>query len=271
MGFDFGNAPKQQAKRIIPPHSKVKLCLAIVYPTNTLMQGASDPACKLSKSSSMEYLDTTLTVVDGSFAGLAIRQNFNIAGATSDKGEQAIDISRALLRAMLEQFHGVSPDDNSTAASTSRVVETLSELDGIVFFGKIGCRIDEYNNTKFVKNYLEAVSTVDDHDWADLLAQGEIITDNAIPDPNSSAKTKDKSTRPPRTQTQWGAPQAQTASAQTQWTKPAPAPAPAASNPIPKWAQGPQQTSPAWTQQTPPPPPSTPAPSQQSNIDSVPF
>ena len=257
MSIDLNQAGEQQtgSSLVIPPKSKVQVQLSIIYPEASRV-GASAPELTRAHSG-LEYLATKLTVTRGTFAGKVIYQNFNLAGAQTTGQQKAIDISVRSIRAMVEASRGVSPKDSSPTATQARKLQRWSELDGLTCFIVVDCEQSQPSRSTgkvYINNRLYSVVTIDDPCYQQLTQQGEMISNDPIPEVQQTA------TAAPAPRPSWVAQQ----------------PASAASAPTPAWGQPAPAQQPATPLQTTAPAPSwgaTPPPMAASanTSDTVPF
>ena len=255
MSIDLNTAGEQQTSTslVIPPHSKVQVQLSIIYP-EAGRAGASAPELTRAHSG-LEYLATKLTVTRGSFAGKVIYQNFNLANAQTTGQQKAVDISIRSIRAMVEASRGIRPKDNSPTATQARKLQRWSELDGLTCFIVVDCEQSQpsQKGTVYINNRLYSVVTIDDPCYQQLTQQGEMISNDPIPEVQQTA------TAAPAPRPSWVAQQ----------------PASAASAPTPAWGQPAPTQQPATPLQPAAPTPSwgaTPPPMAASaNTDTVPF
>lgn len=184
MSIDLNTAGEQQTSTslVIPPHSKVQVQLSIIYP-EAGRAGASAPELTRAHSG-LEYLATKLTVTRGSFAGKVIYQNFNLANAQTTGQQKAVDISIRSIRAMVEASRGIRPKDNSPTATQARKLQRWSELDGLTCFIVVDCEQSQpsHKGKVYINNRLYSVVTIDDPCYQQLTQQGEMISNDPIPE-----------------------------------------------------------------------------------------
>lgn len=256
MSIDLNQAGEQQTgtNLVIPPKSKVQVQLSIIYPEAN-RAGSSAP--ELTRAySGLEYLATKLTVTRGSFAGKVMYQNFNLANAQTTGQQKAVDISIRSIRAMVEASRGIKPKDNSPTATQARKLQRWSELEGLTCFIVVDCEQSQpaRNSGKvYINNRLHSVVTIDDPCYQQLVQQGEIISNEPVPEVQQTTAAA------PAPRPSWVAQQ----------------PASAASAPTPAWGQAAPAQQPATPLQSTAPTPSwgtTPPPMAPANSsDTVPF
>ena len=257
MSIDLNTAGEQQtgSNLVIPPKSKVQVQLSIIYP-DAGRAGSSAPELTRAHSG-LEYLATKLTVTRGTFAGKVIYQNFNLANAQTTGQQKAVDISIRSIRAMVEASRGIRPKDNSPTATQARKLQRWSELDGLTCFIVVDCEQSQpsrSNGRVYINNRLYSVVTIDDPCYQQLTQQGEMISNDPIPEVQQTA------TAAPAPRPSWVAQQ----------------PASAASAPTPAWGQPAPTQQPATPLQSAAPTPSwgtTPPPmaAAANTSDTVPF
>ena len=236
MSIDLNTAGEQQtgSNLVIPPKSKVQVQLAIIYP-EAGRSGSSAPELTRAHSG-LEYLATKLTVTRGTFVGKVIYQNFNLANAQTTGQQKAIDISVRSIRAMVEASRGIRPKDSSPTATQARKLQRWSELDGLTCFIVVDCEQSQpsRNGKVYINNRLYSVVTIDDPCYQQLTQQGEMISNDPIPEVQQTA------TAAPAPRPSWVAQQ----------------PASAASSPSPAWGQPAPAQQPATPLQSAAPTPS---------------
>ena len=256
MSIDLNTAGEQQtgSNLVIPPKSKVQVQLAIIYP-EAGRSGSSAPELTRAHSG-LEYLATKLTVTRGTFVGKVIYQNFNLANAQTTGQQKAIDISVRSIRAMVEASRGIRPKDSSPTATQARKLQRWSELDGLTCFIVVDCEQSQpsRNGKVYINNRLYSVVTIDDPCYQQLTQQGEMISNEPVPEVQQTTAAA------PAPRPSWVAQQ----------------PASAASAPTPAWGQPAPAQQPATPLQTTAPAPSwgaTPPPMAASanTSDTVPF
>lgn len=202
--WDFNDAPEQQGD-IIPAKTLARVVMTI------RPGGHGDGGWLKQSDSGFEYLDAEMTVTSSPHATRKLWQNIGVGGPT-DGHQKAAQISRALLRAILESARNVNPKDESGKARQARQVSGWQDFDGIEFAIEIGVEKDK-NNQYPDKNKIQKVITPDHKDYQRVMA-GETIVPAGVAGNASS-------------QPAWGGTQEQQSSQAE--AKPA--------NPIPEWAK----------------------------------
>jgi len=160
--YDYTDAPPPQFELV--PHGTIADILFHIRPGGV----GEDKLLKRSRDGGCEMLDVEFTLVDGAYAKRKFWQNFVIAG-TTDGHAKAADISRSMLKAILDGVRGLKPDDVSAQARAARAVE-LKDFEGMIFTGKIGIEKGAPKNDGSGgfwddKNILVAVITPDKKEW----------------------------------------------------------------------------------------------------------
>jgi hypothetical protein len=130
MPFDYTDAPLPQFE-LIPQGTIATVSLHI-----RAGNAGEDGLLKRSKDGGCEMLDLECTIVDGPFKGRKLWQNMVLMG-TTDGHAKAADISRGMLKAILDSALGLKPDDVSPQARAARTVD-LKQFEGMTFIAKIG-------------------------------------------------------------------------------------------------------------------------------------
>jgi hypothetical protein len=108
-----------------------------------------------------EMIDAEFIVVEGEHAKRKFWENMVLSG-TTDGHEQAADITKRRLRAILESARGIKPTDVSEAAKAARNAE-YSDFDGMRFMCKLG--IEPASKDFKAKNIIAEVITPDRKEW----------------------------------------------------------------------------------------------------------
>jgi hypothetical protein len=162
MPFDYSDAPEQRGDTI--PANTVATLQLKIRPGNAgeggLLTRSKDGGC--------EMLDCELTVVDGPHIKRKLWERMVLCGTTRGH-EEAADISRGKLRAILESARGVKPDDMGEEARKARSAE-LSDFDGLRFIARIGVekgkpRNDGTGESYPDRNVISTIITPDKKSW----------------------------------------------------------------------------------------------------------
>lgn len=136
MSFDFNDADKASGGfDLIPANTIAPMIL-------TIRPGAHGDGgwLKKSASSDAEMLDCEIVITGGPYRNRKIWQNMVVSGGKVDEAgkSKAGNITRSMLRSILESARGIRSDDTSDAAKQARVVSGYGDFSGLEFVGKIG-------------------------------------------------------------------------------------------------------------------------------------
>jgi hypothetical protein len=127
MPYDYTEAPTQRGTPELIPHGTVAPVTLKI-----LAGGAGEgELLKRSKKGDCEMLAIELTVVEGEYARRKFWENLILAGTTAGHA-QASEVSRAIIRAIIESAKGIKPQDVSPQARQARTVE-LKDINGMTF------------------------------------------------------------------------------------------------------------------------------------------
>ena len=155
MNFDFNTATEQFD--LIPDKTDAVVQMRIQE------GGVGEDRLLTRADTGAEYVAFEFTVVEGTYARRPHKffTNMVLSGPT-DGHAQAADISKSLLRAILESARGIKPKDVSEAAKKARVAE-LRDFEGIRFWARIG--IQPQRGEYRARNTLALVITPDMKEW----------------------------------------------------------------------------------------------------------
>lgn len=184
MSVDFNNAEPQGAGAgvgPIPEDSIVMLRMTLRAPKAGKTVGSHPLFTKSEKGN--ESLDVEFDVPTGKFEGKKLWQNFVVVGV-GDGGKTAANISMRTLRAIVEAWRGVLPDDQTPAACAKRQLADWPDLQGAYFPAKVGVEISK--DGRFVNNTIKKIITPEvmldgTNLWQLVMAGAEIITDKPLP------------------------------------------------------------------------------------------
>jgi hypothetical protein len=163
MPYDYTAAPPPRDFDLIPSGT-----IASVQMRIRAGNVGEDGLLKRSAKGDCEMLDLEFVVVDGEFRGRKFWTNLILEG-TTDGHAKAKEISRSILRAIIESSRGIKPDDLSPHARAARTV-SLKDFDNLIFIAKIGVEKGKSKNDGSGENYpnknvLAGVITPDKKDW----------------------------------------------------------------------------------------------------------
>lgn len=168
--FDFNSAPAQTSGDLLPAKTFAKVILKIRPGQH------GDEGWVTKSASGFEYLAMDLTIVSAPYAKRKIFQNSGVGGVT-DGHEKAAEISRSLIRAMLESARGIDPKDESDKAHNKRVIRNWGEVDGLEFAIEIG--IEKGKDGYEDKNKVVRAITPD-HKYYKRIMNGETIMPDTL-------------------------------------------------------------------------------------------
>jgi hypothetical protein len=157
FNFDLNNAGEQRTLEVMPDGT---ICTTQL----TIRPGGAGENGWLKKSANgaAEGLDCELTVTEGPYAKRKVFQWMVLSGTTPGH-EEAAEITRRFLRALLESAYGIRPDDQSDAAKAARSVTGWGDFDQLRFIVRVGVRPPE--NGYPAKNIIREVITPDKSVW----------------------------------------------------------------------------------------------------------
>ena len=120
----------------------------------------SDGWLTRAKDGNSEHLNCEFVVVDGIYAKRKFWNRYTVIGGNHD---QAIEISRKALKAMLESARGVRPSDESEAAKLARQTKGWGDFDQLRFVVRVG--VEPAKNDFAAKNTIKEVITPERQAW----------------------------------------------------------------------------------------------------------
>lgn len=115
-----------------------------------------------SDTSEYNWIDAEFTVTEGPYKGRKIWQLMMVEGPS----ETAINITRSMLRAILESARKIDPTDMSDDAKKKRVVDGYGDFSGLEFVGKVGIEKAKPNSGYNDKNKVEAAVPITSNAYA---------------------------------------------------------------------------------------------------------
>jgi hypothetical protein len=152
-----------------------------VYKLKTyLRQGGAgeEGVLRTSKNSLSHLLDFEFTVQGGSYGARKLWENW-VFEPTEDNDKpadgllQAIEITRAKIKALLNSAHGLNTADKSEEAQKKRSFESLLDLDGLVFVARVSIKSQPGTGYRD-KNIIQEILTPDDKQWFSFMAQDQV-------------------------------------------------------------------------------------------------
>jgi len=167
MPYDYSDAPPPRDFEVIPAGEVVTISLHLRY------GGAGeDGVLKRSAKGDCEMLDIEFTIVDGKYKGRKFWEYMVVSG-TTDGQAQAADITRRVLKAIIDSAKGLMPDDISAEARAARTV-ALKDFEGMCFMVKLGIEkgapkkdsAGNFTGENYAdKNVIGSVITKDKKEW----------------------------------------------------------------------------------------------------------
>lgn len=217
MSYDFNGAERQSnGFDPIPAGTVVPLTM------NIRPGGAGEGGWfKQSGSSDALMLDCEFTVTEGRYARRKIWQYLVVSGGKlNERGEStAGNITRSMLRAILESARNIMPDDAGERAQNARRVNGWQDFCGMTFLAKLGVEKDRTGQYPD-RNRIQTVVTPDMKDY------GSPTTGEVAPQTAPFTNTPSASGATP-----WGGAQPSEA------MYPPQSAAQPASDPVPAWAR----------------------------------
>lgn len=155
--MDFNQAEKHKPPQNLIPKNTIVPVHMTIRPG-----GAGEGGwLKRNKDGTCSMLDCEFTVFEGEYARRKFWSMLVVEGETEGQ-QKASDITRSMIRAMLECARAVKPDDESEGAVAARRIGSFADLDNLRFLAVVGVRKQEgYDD----KNSLAAIVTPDRKDW----------------------------------------------------------------------------------------------------------
>src|SRR5215470_1691418 len=163
MPYDYTDAPPPRELELIP-HGTIATITLHIRPGGV----GEDAMLTRTKSGDAEMLILVFVVADGPYKGRKFWEYFILEGV-SDGHAKSAEISRGVIKGILDSAFGLKPDDKSGQARAKRT-KRLGELEGLFFIAKIGVergkpKADRSKDSWPDKNILAAVITPDRKEW----------------------------------------------------------------------------------------------------------
>jgi len=211
MAVDLNQAEEQGSGAGPIPEDSVVIVVAEIRPPKAGKEGTTHPLFCKSSSSGYEFLDFEFTVVSTKFKDRKVWQNYMLSfvGTATEKSNQAISISMRTLRAMVEAARKIHPKDATAPATTARIINDFSDLNGMLFPVVVGCEWGKANSEgkRYLNNTIKRIVTMDDERFAKVFADPEGAIDSGKPLPPEPAAAASAAAKPAA----WAAPAAKTA------------------------------------------------------------
>lgn len=164
--FDFNDAPEQKPFGELIPAKTLAKVVAMIKPG-----GKGDGGFLTVSDNGFQYLAMEFTVCSEPLAKRKIFQNLGVGG-TTEGHEKAAEITRALLRAVLESANGIDPKDESDKARQARRIKSWGDLDETILAVEVG--IEKGKNGYEDKNKIMGAITPAHKEYKRVMA-GETI------------------------------------------------------------------------------------------------
>ncbi|MCP3942592.1 MAG: hypothetical protein GY710_14045 [Desulfobacteraceae bacterium] len=193
--IDFNNASAQKTGGgTIPPKSIVKVLMTVREPGDA-KRCEWHPLITVFNSG-MLGLDCEFEVIFGTFEGNRIWENLFLspemqpAEMELTRGQDGIcKGSFAKLRAMIEAYRGIDPNDSSPAATNARNLQDWTDFQGMIFPIMVGVDKPKKGDV-YLNNNIIRVITVEREDYKLVMGGGEFISELPLPEiPESEQKT----------------------------------------------------------------------------------
>jgi hypothetical protein len=194
MTYDFNSAGAQRVFDVLPVGTLVVL-------QTMIKPGKEGEDFLLTRTKAGDALGLKLDfeIVEGEHAGRHFF-NFLVMEGTTDGHAEAADISRRLLRAILESAKGIKPTDISEAAKAARSNVSLNDFNGMCFLAVTD--VEPASGEYKAKTIIGHVVTPEMKDWRPVAQKSR---------PNSSASSTAPSGSPlapaPINRPDWARPQ----------------------------------------------------------------
>jgi hypothetical protein len=175
--FDFNTASPQNDSDLIPKGTLCKVCMVIRYGKAGGIVTTAD--------SGWEYLQAEMTLTSAPWAKRKIFQNIGVGG-TTDGHKKSAEISRSLLRAMLESARNINPKDETPAAVQARQINGWDDLQELEFAIEVGVDKQKPDSQYQDRNKIQKVICPGHKDYARIMSGETIIPDgSAKPAPSA--------------------------------------------------------------------------------------
>lgn len=156
LDMDFNTAEKTQGS-LIPDGTRASVFL-------TIQAGKAGPEGLYSKSQNdLFFLSFEATVLGGPYDKRKVWTRLllgSVSGDLTEGQQKGVDISRRMLRSMVEALNKISPVDDSPAALEKRKLKTLKVLDQIeleVVIGVEKSKDPKYEDRNVIKKVINPI------------------------------------------------------------------------------------------------------------------
>jgi hypothetical protein len=155
FNFDFNKDGAQKTFDVIPEGTTCTVQMT-VRPGGA----GSDGWLTRAKDGNSEHLNCEFVVLDGTYPKRKFWNRYTVIGSNH---EQAIEISRKALKAMLESARGVRPGDESEAAKLARQTKGWGDFDQLRFVVRVG--VEPAKDEFAARNTIREVITPEKQVW----------------------------------------------------------------------------------------------------------
>lgn len=208
--FDF-NSADEQGGELIPTKTLCKVIMKINP------GGRGESGWSTVSNSGFEYLKTEITIISEPYAKRKIFQNIGIGG-TTDGHKKAAQISRKLLRAVLESARNIYPKDESNQAREKRQVSSFNDFNELEFATEVGIEKDK-NGVYPDKNKINKVITPDHSKYQQIMSGETIVPEGVKNKQKQSQNTSWTESQPQKQQEQQKQQEEQSKSAIPKWAQ----------------------------------------------------
>jgi hypothetical protein len=129
--------------------------------------------------SGFEYLSVEATITSEPYSRRKIFQNIGIGGTTEGHAKAA-EISRSLLRGILESARGIKPEDESELARKARRINSFKDLVEMEFAAEIG--IEKGKDGYEDKNSIKRTITPDHAQYSKVMGGESVVSGVKAPE-----------------------------------------------------------------------------------------
>jgi len=161
---NFNSAQEQQSFNIIPAGTIAKVSM-LIRPGghDDPSQGWGGGYATRNNNTGSVYLSCEFVILEGKFAR---RKVWSLIGLHSPKSEEWANMGRSFIKGILNSARGFNNSDNSESAQKARCINSLADLDSIVFAAKIDVGKDQSFEPK---NEIRFAITPDHKDYAAVM------------------------------------------------------------------------------------------------------
>jgi hypothetical protein len=223
--FDLNDVEPLRGGELIPDGAFAKVTMT-VRPGGVDGYGERDKGLLKASNvpgSDVLSLDCEFTVIEGPYARRKFWQTFTVSGGKLDEKGASIgwNITKRILRGMIDSALGLDPKDESDAARAKRQLRGLADLSGITFVAKI--LVEPNKDSRYPDaNKLERPVLPNEQEW-----QAVMNGQNVPPSPSRQRPAAATPSAPAQMAPVWSQaqPQAPAATSVPAWQRPVQSPA----------------------------------------------